>query len=151
MPYWRLVVCVLLPFAAAYYVSYVFWLISPLISTSLPRDLNLSSRDLGVLGSSYFLALMVAQLPLGVLIDRHGPRRVQSICLMIAAAGAVIFALGDTLAVLIVGRIMIGFGVATVLIRRGRRRGGVLRVLSEFPDTSLRSIEGSSQRCAPRR
>ena len=136
MPHWHLVVCVLLPFAAAYYVSYVFWLISPLISTSLARGLNLSSSDLGVLGSSYVLALMVAQLPLGVLIDRHGPRRVQSVCLMIATAGAVIFVLGDTLAALIVGRIMIGFGVATVLIT------GLKSIAIWFPPNYVATANG---------
>ena len=136
MPHWRLVVCVLLPFAAAYYISYVFWLISPLISTSLAKDLNLSSSELGVLASSYILALTVAQLPLGVLIDRYGPRLVQSVCLMIAAAGAVIFALGDTLAVLVLGRIMIGFGVATILIT------GLKSIATWFPPNDVATASG---------
>ena len=116
MPRWRLIVFVLLPFAAAYYVSYVFWLISPLMASSLASELNLSSSDLGMLGSSYFLALIAAQLPIGVLIDRHGPRRVQSVCLMIAAAGGVIFALAGSFPVLMLGRVMIGAGLATILI-----------------------------------
>jgi len=136
MPHGRSVVCVLLPFAAAYYVSYVFWLISPLISTSLTRDLNLSSSDLGVLASSYILALIVAQIPLCVLIDRYGPRLVQSVCLMIAAAGAVIFAHGGTLAVLVLGRIMIGFGVATVLIT------GLKSIATWFPANLVATANG---------
>ncbi len=136
MPRWRLVVCVLLPFAAAYYVSYVFWLISPLISGTLARELSLSSSDLGLLSSSYFVALMAAQLPVGALIDRHGPRQVQGFCLMVAAAGAVVFARGDTLAVLILGRIMIGLGVATILI------AGLKSIAIWFPQSHVATANG---------
>ena len=118
MPRGRLFVGVLLPFAAAYFVSYVCWLISPLIAGSLTSQFNLSLGDLGWLGSSYFLALIAAQLPIGGLIDRHGPRRVQSGCLLIAAAGAVIYALAGSFPVLMLGlgRVMIGIVVATILI-----------------------------------
>ena len=126
----------MLPFGAAYYISYVFWLIGPLIASSLTRELNLSSSDLALLASCYVLALMVAQLPIGVFIDRHGPRRVQSVCLIIAAAGAVIFALGDTLAVLILGRIMIGLGVAPILI------AGLKSVAMWFPADQVAIANG---------
>ena len=136
MPRWRLVACVLLPFGTAYYVSYIFWLISPLIAGSLTKELNLSSRDLSTLGSSYLLALMVAQLPIGILIDHHGPRRVQSFCLTIAAAGAVISAFGDTLVVLILGRIMIGLGVATTLI------AGLKSIAVWFPADEVAAANG---------
>jgi len=136
MPRWRLFVCVLLPFAAAYYVSYIFWLISPLIASSLAKDLNLRSSDLGLLGSSYFLALMAAQLPIGALIDRHGPRRVQSLCLMIAAAGGAIFALAGTFPVLMLGRAMIGIGVATILI------AGLKSIAIWFPPDKVATANG---------
>ncbi len=136
MPRCRQIVFVLLPFAAAYHISYICWLISPLIAGSLTKELNLSLSDLGLLGSSYFLALMAAQLPLGILIDRHGPRKVQSACLMIAAAGAVIFALGDTLAVLILGRIMIGLGVATILT------AGLKSIAVWFPAVQVATASG---------
>ena len=136
MPRWCLFVCVLLPFAAAYCVSYVCWLIDPLIASSLTKDFNLSSGDLGLLGSSYFLALMVGQLPFGALIDRHGPRRVQSICLMFSAAGAVVYALADTLPVLILGRIMIGVGVSTILI------AGLKSISNWFPTNQVATANG---------
>ncbi len=136
IPRWRLFVCVLLPFGAAYYVSYVFWLISPLIAGSLTSELNLSSSDLGWFASSYVFALMVAQLPIGGLIDRHGSRQVQSACLIFAAAGAIVFALGDTLAVLILGRIMIGLGVATILI------AGLKSIASWFPADQIATANG---------
>ena len=60
--------------------------------------------------------MAAVQLPLGVLLDRYGPRRVQSACLLFAAAGAGVFACADGLAGLMLGRALIGVGVATALM-----------------------------------
>jgi MFS family permease len=116
MSAWRPFVLVLLPFAAGYYLSYVFRTINALIAATLTRELSLSPADLGLLTSVYFLAMAAVQLPLGVLLDRYGPRRVQSACLLFAAAGAGVFASAEGLAALMLGRALIGVGVATALM-----------------------------------
>lgn len=116
MAAWRAFVLVLLPFAAGYFLSYVFRTINALIAGELTHELGLSPADLGLLTSVYFLAMAAVQIPLGMLLDRHGPRRVQSGCLVFAAAGAVIFACATSMPGLIVGRALIGVGVATALM-----------------------------------
>ena len=113
---WRPFVQVLLPFAAGYFVSHVFRTINALLAGTLTRELSLSSADLGLLTSVSFLAMAAVQLPIGVLLDRYGPRRVQSACLLFAAAGSGIFACAESLPGLILGRALIGVGVATVLM-----------------------------------
>ena len=77
---------VLLPFAAGYYLSWVYYTINALIADRLTRELKLSPSELGILTAIYLLGMAVAQLPLGSLSDRHGPRWVQSVCWLIAAA-----------------------------------------------------------------
>jgi MFS family permease len=116
MAAWRSFVLVLLPFAAGYYLSYVFRTINALIAGTLTHELGLSPADLGLLTSVYFLAMAAVQIPLGILLDRFGPRRVQSSCLVFAAAGAAVFALADGMAGLMFGRALIGIGVATALM-----------------------------------
>lgn len=116
MPAWRLFALVLLPFAAGYYLSYVFRTINALIAGRLTAELSLGAADLGLLTSVYFLAMAAVQLPLGVLLDRYGPRRVQSGCLLFTAVGAAIFAYSDGLPGLMLGRALIGVGVATALM-----------------------------------
>jgi MFS family permease len=116
MSAWRPFVLVLLPFAAGYYLSYVFRTINALIAGTLTRELSLSAADLGLLTSVYFLAMAAVQLPLGVLLDRYGPRRVQSACLLFAAVGAAVFACAEGLPGLMLGRALIGVGVATALM-----------------------------------
>ncbi|WP_374467074.1 nitrate/nitrite transporter [Ferrovibrio sp.] len=103
---------VLLPFACGYFMSYLFRSVNAVIAPNLQRDLGIGAGDLGTLTAAYFVAFAAFQLPLGILLDRFGPRRVQAALLLSAALGAVVFAVGSGLSHLIIGRAMIGLGVA---------------------------------------
>ena len=105
-----------LPFAAGYFLSYLFRTANAVIGPVLARDLGLGDNALGLLTSTYFLAFGAAQLPLGMLLDRFGPRRVESALLLVAAVGAAAFAWSDTLSGLAVGRALIGLGVSACLM-----------------------------------
>ena len=88
----------LLPFAAGYYLSYLFRTINALIAGDLTAELGLSAADLGLLTSVYFLVFAAVQLPCGVLLDRYGPRtRLSSALLLLASVGSLVFALADGL------------------------------------------------------
>lgn len=108
----RLVLTVFVPFAGGYFLSYLFRSVNAVIAPQLIRDAELSAADLGLLTAAYFLAFAAFQVPLGILLDRFGPRRVQSGLLLSAALGALVFSLGQSKEVLIVGRALIGLGVA---------------------------------------
>lgn len=105
-----------LPFAAGYFLSYLYRTANAIIGPVLARELHLADNALGLLTSTYFLAFGAAQLPLGMLLDRYGPRRVEAGLLLIAAAGAAVFGLADDLTGLAVGRALIGLGVAACLM-----------------------------------
>ena len=105
-----------LPFACAYFLSYHFRTANAVIGPVLSAELSFGAADLGLLTSTYFLAFGVAQLPLGVLLDRFGARRVESSLLVIAAVGSAIFACGQSIGVLAIGRGMIGLGVSACLM-----------------------------------
>lgn len=108
----RLVLTVFLPFAGGYFLSYLYRSTNAVIAPQLIEEMDLSAGDLGLLTAAYFLAFAAFQIPLGVLLDRFGPRRVQSCLLLSAALGALLFALGETKSELIAGRALIGLGVA---------------------------------------
>src|SRR6516165_5211537 len=108
---------VFLPFAASYYLSYFFRTINALVSSTLTAGFDLGARSLGLLTSVCFLSAFF-QVPIGVLVDRHGTRRVQSSLLLVAAFGAAVFSLGSEIWVLVLGRAMVGLGAgAAVFIR----------------------------------
>ncbi len=106
------VLTVFLPFSAGYFLSYVYRNVNAVIAPRLIEDLGLSAGDLGLLTAAYFLAFAAFQIPLGVLLDRYGPRRVQATLFLAAAAGAGIFAIGESRDLLLLGRALIGLGVA---------------------------------------
>ncbi|MBS1220386.1 MAG: sugar phosphate permease [Proteobacteria bacterium] len=111
-----LVLRIFLPFAAGYFLSYVYRTINAVLSPHLAAELRLDASDLGLLTSVYFLTFAAFQLPLGLLLDRFGPRRVEATLLLFAAAGAGLFAISTDRVELIVGRGLIGLGVSACLM-----------------------------------
>ena len=105
-----------LPFAAGYFLSYLYRTVNAVLGPVIARELTLGDNALGLLTSTYFLAFGAAQLPLGMLLDRFGPRRVEAGLLVIAAAGALVFGLSDSLGGLATGRALIGLGVSACLM-----------------------------------
>ncbi len=110
-----LILRVFLPFVAGYYLAYLFRTINAVMATPLGSELGLGASDLGLLTSVYFVTFAVAQIPIGILLDRHGPRRIQSALLVVAAVGSALFAASDHFLLLLAGRALIGLGVAAAL------------------------------------
>ncbi|HET8725488.1 MAG TPA: MFS transporter [Anaeromyxobacteraceae bacterium] len=107
---------IFLPYAAGYFLSYLLRNANAVIAPELSRDLGLSAAGLGLLTSAYLLGFGAFQLPLGILLDRYGPRRVEASLLLVAAAGSAAFALGGTLPQLALARAAIGLGVSACLM-----------------------------------
>ncbi len=107
---------VFLPFAVGYFLSYLLRNINAVIAPELTREFGVSAAGLGLLTSAYLVAFGAFQLPLGILLDRYGPRRVESLLLLVAASGAALFALGQSLPQLVLARALIGLGVSACLM-----------------------------------
>jgi len=107
---------VFLPFAAAYFISYLFRVLNAVIAPDLSAELALLPADLGLLTAVYLMAFGAFQLPLGLLLDHYGPRRVEALLLVVAACGALSFGLARSSAGLIAGRALIGLGVSACLM-----------------------------------
>ena len=105
-----------LPFAAGYFLSYAFRAVNAAIGPELSRELGLGPGSFGAITSVYFMTFALAQLPLGVALDRWGPRRTESVLLCAAAIGAAIFAHASDTSELLAGRALIGLGVSSCLM-----------------------------------
>ena len=110
-----LILRVFLPFVFGYYIAYLFRTINAVMAAPLATELGLGADDLGLLTSVYFLTFAAAQIPIGILLDRFGPRRVQSVLLVIAAVGSTCFAVSAHFWLLLVGRALLGLGVASAM------------------------------------
>src|SRR5215468_10169239 len=108
----KLLLRIFLPFAFAYFLSYIFRGVNAVIFPYLERDIGITAGDLGLLTSAFFLFFAGCQPILGVMLDRYGPRRVQAVLLAVAAMGSALFGLSLSLGELIVARMLIGLGFA---------------------------------------
>ena len=107
-----LAVLVLGPFALGYFMSYLYRAVNAVVGPDLVRDIGLSAGQLGLLTAFYLIAFAGFQLPLGVLLDRFGPRRVQAALIALTGLGALVFSLSHGLIGLSAGRALIGMGCA---------------------------------------
>jgi predicted MFS family arabinose efflux permease len=107
---------VALPFLAGYFVSYVYRMVNAVLAPTLVAEFGLSAGGLGLLSSMYFLSFALCQLPVGVAMDRFGPRRVNAALLLVAAAGGAWFASAESAAAAIAARALIGVGVSACLM-----------------------------------
>jgi MFS family permease len=103
-------------YAAGYFLSYLLRNANAVLAPELTRELGLTSAELGLLTSAYMLAFGAFQLPLGILLDRYGPRRVEAGLLVVSAAGSALFGLGHGLPQLVLARAAIGLGASACLM-----------------------------------
>jgi predicted MFS family arabinose efflux permease len=107
----RLLFVVMAPFALGYFLSYLYRSVNAVVGPDLVHDFQLSAAQLGLVPAAYLCAFALFQLPLGLLLDRFGPRRVQAALLCISAIGSMLFsrAVGHWGLVLASGLIGLGF------------------------------------------
>ncbi len=78
----------------------------------LMRDLKVGGAVLGNLSAFYFYAYASLQIPVGLLMDRYGPRRLLCFGASVCAGGTAIFALADALGAAYLGRLLVGIGAS---------------------------------------
>lgn len=112
-------------FTFAYFLSYFYRSANAVIAPDLAGELNLTAAQLGMMTSLFFAAFAAVQLPLGLGLDRVGPRFVTSTLMAAGAVGSLIFANAQGFSALAVGRALIGVGMAGILM-------GALKAFSQW-------------------
>lgn len=87
-----------------------------IIAPDIVSSLVLSPQQFGFLAAVYFYAVAFTQIPLGLLLDRYGPRRVVTVLALLGAAGSFLFAGAQSAASAYWTRSLIGVGMAAVLM-----------------------------------
>lgn len=122
----------------AIYYSYEYFLrISPsVMEPSLRAHFNLTATGFGLLSAFYYYAYVPLQIPVGVLLDRYGPRLLITIACLICVMGTFIFAGTTVFWLAAVGRFLVGFGSAFAFV-------GVLKLATIWlPENKLAMVSG---------
>lgn len=102
--------------AFAYFLSSLVRAITATLAPPLEAEFGLHARDLGLLAGGYFFGFACMQLPLGQLLDRWGPKRVELGFLLVAVLGCAGFALAQSFSALLLARVVCGMGVCACLM-----------------------------------
>ncbi|MGA2989864.1 MAG: MFS transporter [Candidatus Korobacteraceae bacterium] len=105
-----------IPFAMGFFLSVLFRAITNVLAPTLIAEFKLTASNLGLMASVYFIVFGAVQMPLGICLDRYGARRTLTLILMVAAIGAVWFSQAPSFTHLLIGRILMGFGMAACLM-----------------------------------
>ncbi len=105
-----------MPLGLLFLMSQFYRSSSAVIAIDLMRDLHLNAESLGFLSSIFFYAFALVQLPMGAAMDLFGAKKTLVILAIIGLIGAVMFAGAHSLGVALVGRALIGVGMACALM-----------------------------------
>ncbi len=101
---------------AGYILSFFHRTAPAAIAGELTRTFAINSAVLGTIAATYFYVYTLLQIPVGVLADTMGPRRILTVGSLIAAAGSLAFALAPSWEIAAAGRTLVGAGVSVAFI-----------------------------------
>jgi MFS family permease len=127
---------VFLPYALGHYLSCLLRTVNAVLAPQLVSAAGLTPGDLGLLTSAYFFAFALAQLPVGIALDRYGPRLVQFLMLLLAAVGTLAFAGSGDFVQMLCARTLMGLGLA------GCFMAAVKAISTWISPTRLPSVQG---------
>ena len=123
--------------SALYILSMFHRVSNAVITPNLIQDLGLDAETLGILGGAFFYSFALLQIPMGPMLDRIGPRIIVTSSTLIGAIGAFLFAFGNSFPAAFLGRILIGVGMASILM-------GSLKVFTlQFPLEKFATLMGT--------
>ena len=105
-------------------------------------DLRLNPAALGTLSAAWFIAFALMQIPVGLALDRFGPRRTVAVLMCFAVLGALLFAHAETMSAAIAGQLLIGIGCAPVFV------GTMVAVARWFPPERFATLSSIILACA---
>jgi MFS family permease len=122
--------------ALFYSYEYLLRIAPSAMEHALREHFNLSATGFGMISSVYYYAYVPMQLPVGILLDRYGPRRLLTLACLICVIGTFLFTSTKIFAVAAFGRFLVGLGSAFAFV-------GVLKLATIWlPENRLAMVSG---------
>lgn len=129
--------------AIFYSYEYLLRIAPSVMEHSLRTHFNLSASGFGLLSSIYYIAYVPMQLPVGVFLDRFGPKRLLTFACFICVVGTYLFTGTTVFWVAALGRFLMGFGSAFAFV-------GVLKLATIWlPENRLAMVSGMTSALGP--
>ena len=96
----------------AYFWSNFHRLSMAILATHLMSDLNITTAQIGTLGSMLFYIYGLTQIPFGLVADKFGSKVIVQVCMFFLTLGTYIFGTATNYTQLFIGRVLLGFAVS---------------------------------------
>ncbi|MCW8400049.1 MFS transporter [Legionella sp. PATHC038] len=122
--------------ALFYSYEYLLRIAPSAMENALREHFNLSATGFGHISSIYYYAYVPMQLPVGIMMDRYGPRRLLTFACLICVIGTFLFTGTTSFWVAASGRFLVGLGSAFAFV-------GVLKLATIWlPENKLAMVSG---------
>ena len=102
--------------ALTYFFVYFHRMSSGVVKEDLSAAFGLSATGFSQLNSMYFYSYMFMQIPSGILADTLGARKTVTCGCLAMSAGAILFGLSGSTAMLMGSRLLVGLGASVIFI-----------------------------------
>ncbi|MAL41459.1 MFS transporter [Thalassospira sp.] len=109
-------ILVLAPILLAFSLSQFFRSAQALLAEPLRVELAITPEQLGLVSGSFHFAFALMQIPVGVMLDRYGPRVTNGFLMMATVVGVIIFASAHSVLGLMIGQAIIGLGCSAAFM-----------------------------------
>ncbi|MBS0494334.1 MAG: MFS transporter, partial [Proteobacteria bacterium] len=106
----------LLALLSGFALSQAYRTVTAIVAPGLQQDFGLSTQSLGAFAGLFGLSFGLAQLLMGIALDRYGLRPVVLATAPLSIAGATLSALAPSHGWLMVGQLLIGVGCSPALL-----------------------------------
>ncbi|MDP3372194.1 MAG: MFS transporter [Candidatus Paracaedibacteraceae bacterium] len=99
-----------------YAYQYIIRVMPSIMMNDIMGQFHIDVATFGQFSGVYYLGYSLIHLPLGILLDRYGPRTVMSICMLLVALGMTPILFTDHWVYPILGRVLIGIGSSAAIL-----------------------------------
>jgi len=99
-----------------YSYQYILRVMPSIMMYDLVQQFKISTATYGQFSGVYYIGYALMHLPLGIMLDRYGPRKVMPLCILMTVVGLLPIMFSDFWLYLIAGRILIGMGSSAAIL-----------------------------------
>jgi predicted MFS family arabinose efflux permease len=99
-----------------YAYQYILRVMPNIMLEDIMRQFNIGAATFGQFSGVYYIGYSLMHLPVGIMLDRYGPRKVMTGCILMTVAGLMPLLFADHWIYPIAGRFLIGLGSSAAIL-----------------------------------
>ena len=99
-----------------YAYQYVLRVMPNIMLPDIMQRFNIDAATFGQFSGVYYIGYALMHLPIGIMLDRFGPKKIMSACILCTVAGLSPLVVAEHWAYPIVGRLLIGLGSSAAIL-----------------------------------